>query len=309
MSQRAIARIARIALVALSSSVAMVALFVSPGQAQRPDATGWWNEVSAGSAALPQPTTAVGDLHVSNNPHGPMAFAGLRFLGRGGASDAVLSLKVTSGTTLGTPHLLACPTTGAAWSPGGDQAWASRPAYRCAGQSAVGVSSVGGAVFTFALDARLQNAQGDYNLAIVPDPTDQLAFQLDVTKPGPSAFTATPRPPQDTSARPPRSGDVPPPSGGLEPDPTPQDTEPLVAPGPLGEPSAAPDASSSPTVAMPLQGPTPFASTLSLRFHRTSPRARALVAVLLLDVLAYIVWTVRRPRRAPRLIGGRAQRQ
>lgn len=167
-----------------------IALVPSAALAEEPERTGWWNRASAAGTALPQPTTAEGDLRVANAPDGPAAFAAVSYPSAG-ATDAVLTLTLRPDRTLGTPDVLACPTTEADWAEGGNQPYAAAPAYDCETASAFGELAPDGSTLTFLLDSGTQDATGTWSLALVPNPGTTAPFSADVAKPEPDAFAAS----------------------------------------------------------------------------------------------------------------------
>jgi hypothetical protein len=170
------------------------ALVLVPGVgalAEEPERTGWWSKLSAGGAALPQPTTGDGELRISNGVDGPMAFAAVLYPGLG-ASAAVLTLQVEPDQTLGTPDLLACVTQDAQWPAGGNQPYDAAPGYDCDAGSAFGELSPDGTTLTFLLDATQQDPSGAWSLALVPTPDGSAPFSLDLEKPAADAFVTEP---------------------------------------------------------------------------------------------------------------------
>lgn len=153
--------------------------------------TGWWSTLSADGTALPAPTTAAGDLHVGADPNGPTAFAAVAYAPLAPAADsAVLTLKIVTQNTVGTPALRVCPVTTASWPAGGDQPYTAAPTYSCT-HAVSGVLGAGGATETFLLDAAEQDRDGGYDLAVVG--TDGATpFSLDLSAPGTGSLSSTP---------------------------------------------------------------------------------------------------------------------
>lgn len=286
---------------ALAAAVAFLVVGASPALAQPPTAAAWWNAATVSGSALPLPTTKPGDLHVALAPNGPLAFAALRFSGIDETSDAVLALKVAANSTVGTPLLLACPTTKATWKAGDDQPWDTRPDYSCAGRGVPGLLSPDGSAMTFLLDARLQTAGLGYDIALVPDPASKVPFTIDFTKPDDSALSLSAPlgpfvPPSTQEPAPITTAPAPDELPAYLPPPSQPNAEPLPAP--------ATDLVTPPALAGPASAPV---RALPAARH-DSPRARAIAAILLLDLCAYLAWAMRAKRREPKLIGGRAGR-
>lgn len=148
--------------------------------------SGWWNEASAGTVAAPS-TTPSNDLQVSNGLQGPLSFAAVRFAlpsGTPASADVTLDLAVPSGsaTTIGTPAVSACPTTGA-WKPGGDQPASTKPGYDCTGgNDANGVVASGGGSETWTFPASWASG-GTVSVALVPTAGTQTPFSVEYEDP------------------------------------------------------------------------------------------------------------------------------
>ena len=159
----------------------------STAWADAPSKAGWWNAMSAGGAALPLPTTNTDDLHVSQGPNGPAAYAALAYdiLGQT-VTAATLELKVVANSAVGTLDLMACPTKDASWKAGGDQPIAAGPQYDCA-KGVVGAASSDGSTVTFFLDAPALGSTG-YSVAIAPS-AGAVPFSVDFAKPAAASLT------------------------------------------------------------------------------------------------------------------------
>lgn len=297
-----------------------VLLPAAAAAAEEPERTGWWNRLSAGGTALPQPTTGEGELRVSNGVDGPVAYSAVLYPGLGSTS-AVLTLAVKADQTLGTPDVLACVTEDAEWSEGGNQPYDAAPAYDCDAGSAFGELSADGTTLTFLLDATQQDLAGSWSLALVPTPGGTTPFSLDLEKPAADAFVAQPPESEDPFV----SGE---PATGSSPDSSAESSsgEPFMADGfALPPPSdagtaelpplLAADDAALPETAAPapaVAGTTPGAPPVLLTRPAgvaedlgTGPRLLALLA--LAGGSAAVGYAAGQQRPGPRLIGGRAR--
>src|SRR3954470_5727797 len=137
-------KVRRLAVVGAAVGLATLVVSTAAALAQPPAKAGWWNAASAGGAAAPLPTTAAGDLHVGQGPAGPTAIAAVSYDVFGVVSNAVLELKLTSGTAVGTPALHACVTKDNAWKAQEDGPMSDAPAYDCASNAVPGLPSADG---------------------------------------------------------------------------------------------------------------------------------------------------------------------
>jgi hypothetical protein len=177
--------------IVLALACGTVLLPAAPAVAQEPEKTGWWNRLSAGPAALPQPTTSEGDLRIANAPDGPAAYAAVLYAAPG-ATGATLDLEVRADSVLGTPEIAACPTESADWAEGGNQPFSAAPPYDCDRGLAFGSVSEDGTTLSFVLDESTQLEPGTWSLALVPQPRSSSGpFALDVAKPAAGAFVVT----------------------------------------------------------------------------------------------------------------------
>jgi len=273
-----------------------------------PDQQGWWSEAQPSPPVPPLPVNTVTgtNLQVGNDPSGPDAVAAVRYTVPGTVDGipvdpstvpATLTLKVAPNTAVGTPTVVACPVLGS-WQPaqGGD--WAAKPAYSCAASTPATLST-DGQTATFALTTVLQARAGVYDLALVPDPANQLPFQVQFLAPGGDSLTlgsgaaslsAVTEPPPPLDLGPGLD------TGTVGPLP---ETTPFVS-APLSEPVTPPPATAAarqPTVALRPEAP-------ALIGHISSKRAQRAVALgVLLAMVAAVWWFGGQPVRSPRLLG------
>lgn len=188
--------------------------------AATPVRTGWWNTAPGGF--FPAQTSS-GQLAVSEGATGPMALAALAYApGSAPASGATLTLGVDGNSSFGPIQVQACPVSGSSlgWKPGAGQT-GSPPAYDCA-HSAAGQLSPSGTQVVFTLGASQAEADGSFNLVVLPA-SGALPFQLVTDPPGPSSLAAKPAPPGAPAAAPAGGGQSAPApsgsgSGGTAPD-------------------------------------------------------------------------------------------
>jgi hypothetical protein len=272
--------------------------------ADAPSKAGWWNALSGGGAALPVPTTGTDDLHVSQGPNAPAAYAALGFdlLGQA-VSGATLELKIVANSAVGTVDLMACPTKDNAWKTGGDQPMDAAPAYNCATGIQGAVADDGSGV-TFFLDTH-QLVGADYSIAIVPSP-DAVPFSVDLAKPDASSLNvqvdAAPEQPAPVVA-PAAPG---PPAAGMT------GTAPL---GPVTAPVAPVAPLQAPAVAAPVPAPQaaaapiPITRAASQQTPPVSNRERYIAGSMLALIAGLLVWSFQQPAPTPRLIGGMARKE
>jgi hypothetical protein len=271
-----------------------------PAWADAPSKTGWWNAMSAGGAALPVPTTGADDLHVSQGPNGPAAYAALAYdvLGQT-VSAATLELKVVANSAVGTLDLMACPTKDTSWKAGGDQAMDAGPQYDCS-KGVVGAATDDLATVTFFLDAPPLGSVG-YSVAVAPSP-DALPFSVDFVKPDASTLTlqveaaeVAPAPAAPPAAAPPAVG------------------APVTAPlGPVTAPVAPVVPQQAPAVAPVVPAPQAAAAPVPITQAATttpvSNRDRYAAGTMLALISGLLVWAFQQPAPTPRLIGGMARK-
>jgi hypothetical protein len=295
------------------------ALVLVPGAAalaEEPERTGWWSKLSAGGAALPQPTTGEGELRISNGVDGPVAFSAVLYPGLG-ASAALLTLQVKPDQTLGTPDLLACVTQDAQWPEGGNQPYDAAPDYDCDAGSAFGELSPDGTTLTFLLDATQQDLSGAWSLALVPTPGSSTPFSLDLEKPAADAFVAQPA---GSSQEPFVSSEPDADAGSGSGEPFLPDAFPAAPPGdsgsaelpPLvagGEQAALPaTAAPAPALARAAPAGAPVLLTRPAGVADDLGSERRLLALLVLaGGSAAVGYAAGQQRPGPRLLGGRAR--
>jgi hypothetical protein len=270
--------------------------------ADAPSKSGWWNAMSAGGAALPVPTTGADDLHVSQGPNGPAAYAALAYdvLGQT-VTAATLELKVVANSAVGTLDLMACPTKDASWKAGGNQPMDAAPAYDCA-KGVVGAATDDLATVTFFLDAPL--GLTGYSIAIAPSP-DALPFSVDFAKPDAASLTlqvdATAVEPAPAPAP---AAPAPPAAGTTGTAPLGAVTAPVAPVVPQQAPAVAAPAVPAPQAAA---APVPF-TPAARATAPVSNRDRYAAGTLLALLSGLLVWAYQQPRPTPRLIGGMARK-
>jgi hypothetical protein len=279
-------------------------LLLSQGNAwaDAPSKSGWWNALSGAGAALPVPTTGADDLHVSQGPNGPAAYAALGYdlLGQA-VSGATLELKVVANSAVGTVDLMACPTKDNAWKTGGDQPMDAAPAYNCATGIQGAVADDGSGV-TFFLDTH-QLVGADYSIAIVPSP-DALPFSVDFAKPDASSLNLQvdaapeqPAPVVEPAAPPAAAGTT-----GTAP------LGPVTAPVAPVVPQQAPAVAAMPAP-QAAAAPVPVTPAAAQKALPVSNRERYAAGTMLALLAGLLVWAFQQPAPTPRLIGGMARKE
>lgn len=331
---------------AVPLAVAVLAAVTLPGHADSggaPTRTGWWSAASGNGTAVPQPSTADGDLRVmrvvqtSQAPglDAPAAFAAVLYRAEG--TRGALTLKLRDQRVVGTPDIAACPTKGTTWKAGGDQPIADAPAVDCGLSTSFGVVSADGTSVSFTLDPAFQVEPGTWSVALVPTPGDvsagpppsaPLPFSADVVKPDATSFstesgddagsvvgddsavgTVDAAAPVDTSTSDTGTSSAPLPAA-LGSVPTGTDTtsvSPAIAPSGVDSPVVA---GTTPASAAPSAGTRAAAPRRAVRpAAQTSPTTdpRLLVLVALVGLAAWLGRESARPGAAPRLLGGRAR--
>ncbi len=255
---------------------------------------------------LPQPTTGADELHVSQGPARPAAYAAVSYdLTGQDVTGAVLTLTVVPDSAVGTTDVLACPTQDVAWKAGGNQPFAEAPKYDCA-TGLPGIRAADGTTVSFLLGPAQLLAGAGYSLAIVPA-ADALPFSVDFAKPdatslAPDMPTEQPFEPTTTAPPPPAadpgpgtgsSGTVPflpaaqPPAFVPAPDPVLPEPAPVAAPAPLAPAYTAPAARA------------PIAPV--------GNRERYQAGTLLALLTGALVWAWQQPGKERRLLGGLAR--
>jgi hypothetical protein len=274
--------------------------------ADAPTKAGWWNAATANGVALPQPTTASGDLHVAAGPTGPAAYAAVGYELAGQAvTGGLLTLKVVANTAVGTVAVKACPTKDDSWKGGDDQPIDSAPAYDCS-KGSNGVANADGTSITFILDEGQLLGADTYSLALVP--VDGAApFTVDFAKPDATSLTpeveeaAAPEAPAPAyvapaPAPPPAMSGAAPLAAGtvtvpVQPAPAPAVAVPVVP---------APQAAAAPAALAPAAASRPA--------EPVSNRERYIAGSTLALLSGFLVWVFQQQSRQPRLLGGMARK-
>jgi hypothetical protein len=326
MAQRAGA----VAIVLGASDFAAVTVGSSSAVADAPMQTAWWNAVSAGGQAAPDPATPEGGLHVSVASGQVLAYGAVLYaLPEGSTATLEFTVKNVTATPVVNPtspsttpaaDIVACPTKNS-WKAGDAQSMDAAPGYDCT-RSIPGNLSADQTTLTFLVDSSVEVVPGQLNLAIVPVVTDNIPgagtpapvdvtqpFSLDIDKPDASSMTIT-----SSAALPPPPA---PASGGTTTGST-ADTSSQANAGAAGgssnvtlpgsvtgsEPTAS-DAGTSPVVAPSTAAAVPNAAPAAATNPAKSDRAHnAALAMLLLIGLGLIAMSSGQMQRAPRLLGG-----
>jgi hypothetical protein len=165
-----------------------------------PERTASYSAASGGGLAAPQPTANEGDLRISRTVR-TESFATLLYRAPGARASLDVTIRDVPPPT-GTPDVLACPTTGAAWKAGTNQPIDAAPAYDCTGTVGFGALSEDGTTLSFALDPAFQVEPGVWSIALVPTPSELQVvvgvpsvaspFSLDLAAPEAGSFVAEP---------------------------------------------------------------------------------------------------------------------
>jgi hypothetical protein len=196
----------------VAGSATVVALLVTPAQAQAPDVTAWWNAANVGNGAPappPPPDVAAGDLlvqgsnangsapttPVSGAPVTSQAVAGLIFDLPDGATVGSLTLHIDGTAPPSAPTIVACKATqmfGAA----DNGAWTDVPPSDCTQTSAAKLSSDGSSlVFD---DVGKLASDGRLAITLLPGAVDRVVLKkpddgaLEVTSSGGSLGGSVP---------------------------------------------------------------------------------------------------------------------
>jgi hypothetical protein len=268
--------------------------------ADAPTKAGWWNALSGGGAALPAPTTGADDLHVSQGPNGPAAYAALGYDVFGQTvTAATLELKVVANSAVGTLDLMACPTKDTSWKAGGDQPMDAAPQYDCA-KGVVGAASADLSTVTFFLDAPLSST--GYSIAIVPS-AGALPFSVDFAKPDAATLTLQVTAPEVAPAPAVQPAAPPPATGVTGTAPHGAVTAPVAPVVPQQAPAVAPAVPAPQAAAAPVPF-TPAARSTGPVSNRDRYAAGTMLALL----AGLLVWAYQQPAATPRLIGGMARK-
>lgn len=150
---------------------------------------GWWyqlNDSSLPVAPPPPPDAPSGGIYVQGALTGPSAYGAVRVSSPGTTAGVA---KLTIESSSGAVEVAMCPTT-SAWQAADAGPWQSRPSFDCTTTKALGVVAADGTTVTFQLTDAFAEA-GEFDVAIVPDPTAQTVFSLSLAAPGPDFFTPT----------------------------------------------------------------------------------------------------------------------
>lgn len=296
--------------------------------ADAPVQTAWYNEMSGGGQAAPDPATPSGGLHVAVASDQIAAWSAVQYaLAQG--STATIEFKVanltatpvvnpTSPSTAPAADIVACPITGT-WKGGDDQPIADAPKYDCT-HSIVGNLSDDQKTLTFFADTSMEAVPGQLSLAIVPVVTDEIPgagtpapadttqpFSMDLAKPDTTSLTVTssplapPPPPAPTKAGA-TSATAPGAASAANSGPA-SSSSSVSLPGSMSNStSTSTDAGASPVVA-----PTnaPAAAPAAAAAPAKSDRAHnAALAMLLLIGIGLVAMSSGQMQRTPRLLGG-----
>jgi len=317
------------AAVLLGSTGFAAAVWPTSAVADAPVQTAWYNALSGGGQAAPDPATPAGGLHVSVASGQILAFAAVQYTLAEG-STATIEFKIsnltatpvinpTAPTTDPAAYVVACPINGT-WKAGDDQPMDAAPKYDCT-RSIPGNLSADSTTLTFLADSSVEAVPGQLSLAIVPVTTDNIPgvgtpapadttqpFSLDINKPDAASLTVT-----GTSALPAPAG-APKPATAGAPATNGSTTgasstgsgvsSGVSLPGSLtsNTSTTSTDPGTSPVVAPTNQAPAaaPAAATLP-----TNNRAHnAALAMLLLIGIGLAGMSSGQLQRAPKLLGG-----
>jgi hypothetical protein len=294
----------------------------SPSEAQAPMRTAWWNQAPLG--LLVSPSTVQSDqLLVAEGAARPDATAAVLYSPAGGSQvdmsaqpvSATMKLAVDTGSSVGTPAVMACPIdAGVAWKDGGDQT-GTPPAADCSnGRAVTGQLSADGGSLVFALTLAQQQkgAAGVFNMALVP--ASQVPFQTVFARPGSDSFTVT-GPPVDRPAQGTYPAAVSGADSGSSAPGTGQATPPPLGYLPAGQPTGSPLAPSiAPSGAVQTGAvpgappPAAFASSIRSGGLMGGRRQQLLGVWLLIDAGLALLLFGSELEPPPRLLGALAAR-
>lgn len=184
---------------------------------------GWWYQLNDSNLLLappPPPGAPSGGIYVQGAPGGPSAYGAIHF----SSPDSTAGVaKLTVESVNGPATVALCPTT-SAWLPADGGTWQTAPTYDCTIAKSLGAMATDNKSITFPLTEAFAS-NGEYDLAIVPDPTVQGVFALSMSAPGSDFYTVTERttttlspvtqPPPDPTTYDPGNGNT---LGGYIPD-------------------------------------------------------------------------------------------
>lgn len=318
------------AAIVLGASGFAAATWPTSAVADAPIQTAWYNAMSGGGQAAPDPATPAGGLHVSVASGQILALGAVQYaLAQG--STATIEFKVsnltatpvvnpTSPSTDPAANVVACPITGT-WKSGDDQSMDAAPKYDCT-HSIPGNLSADQTTLTFFADASMESVPGQLSLAILPVVTDEIPgagtpapadttqpFSLDIAKPDTTSLTVTssaplpaapvPHHPGTTTGNTAGNGATAGAAAGSS-----SASSSVNLPGSVtSDSSTSTDAGSSPVVAPQNTAPAtaPAAATAPAKSDRAH---NAALAMLLLIGLGLVAMSSGQMQRAPRLLGG-----
>lgn len=181
-------RSARRLAAALCVAAIPLVLTVSAG-ADSAGSFGWWyqlNDSSLPVAPPPPPDAPSGGIYVQGALTGPSAYGAVRVSSPGTTAGVA---KLTIESSSGAVEVAMCPTT-SAWQAADAGTWQSKPSFDCTATKALGVVAADGTSVSFQLTDAFAEG-GEFDVAIVPDPTAQTVFSLSLSAPGPDFFTPT----------------------------------------------------------------------------------------------------------------------
>lgn len=308
----------RASVLATAAAALAVAGPAAAEPAQKVEA-GWWWRLQPG-LALPASPTGDG-LFIQGAPDGPVAVAAVRATLAAGATNPVLTLRVSPGFERAGDGavIVACPAA-SAWKPVRAGAWDQRPKADCA-ISATGIRAADGSAFTFDLAGfptpadRLDVVLAPGRVA-GPEGANGSVFAVELAPPEPADVSATPAVASDAEAAPgpaPAVDDQVPQTAASGDDFVPElaripDAGTLdLGPAPLPAPSA-PEGRRGPASAR--RPGTEQAAGLAATGR--SPAARVWALAVLAVGLAALAWAATRPVPAPRrlvTLAGRPERE
>jgi 2-oxoglutarate dehydrogenase E2 component (dihydrolipoamide succinyltransferase) len=286
------------------ASVLAVAL-AGTAYADAPAKSGWWNAATANGIALPLPTTAAGNLHVSQGPSGPASYAAVAYNLTGqDVAAATLQLKIAANSSVGTVDVYACPTKDVAWKAGDNQPYDTAPAYDCA-LGSKGIPNADGTAMTFLLDAGQLLGGIGFSLAIVPNST-ATPFTIDFVKPDATSLATELAPVAEAPAEPAPAAAVPPQTGTSGTAPLSSVVAPVAPVVPMQEPAVAVPAQPAPAPAVAPVAPAPVAAAAEP--IPVSNRERYAAGTGLALLAGFLVWAFQQSNPQPRLLGGMARK-
>ena len=303
------------------------AMWPASASADAPIQTAWYNQLSGGGQAAPNPSTPPGGLHVAATSSQIAAWSAVMYsLAEG--STATIEFKVskltatpvvnpTAPSTNPAVNIVACPISGS-WKAGDDQPMDSAPKYDCT-HAIPGSLSADQTTLTFLADSNLETTPGSLSLAILPVLTDEIPgvgtpapadttqpFSLDLAKPDTTSLTVTSSAPLPPAPKTPTGTTT----TGQPAAGTNTSTAGTGSPSSVSLPSSvtgtettSTGASSSPVVAP--QNGTPATTPVAASAPAKNDRAHnAALAMLLLIGIGMVLMSNGQMPRTPRLLGG-----